>query len=422
MRKTYKKNITYSITPFGSSAQMFLVAEPAQNFVTLPDDETQGHGQSVPDWQRQIRAVLSDIRDLLAAEDFSSAVAMSNFYLTDIAMKELLRQITAEFFPDGLGAMTIIPQMPVGGGVCGAEIWAIKGENIKRKNSHSDNIVVIESDSVRWFLGGDFRSDNLPVGAYNRSFDAMKKFGECLNQNQFQLDQVIRTWIYQGHLVLADRTTDDGVLQRYQELNRARTDFFGATKFLNKYLPPECKSTVFPASTGIGADDVDVVIAAIAVDTKRKDFIAVPLENPNQTSAFSYSADYSPQSPKFARGMAVTMENWCQIFVSGTASITNSESRFGGEPALQTEQTLDNIAALIDGSNLERHGIKGFNSGLDNLECVRVYIKNPNDFNVIDEICKKRLKNTPILYTIADVCRPELLVEIEGFAVTTKKK
>ncbi|MDR2169337.1 MAG: hypothetical protein LBP59_04275 [Planctomycetaceae bacterium] len=420
MRKTYKKNITYSVIPFGAALQMFLIAEPAENFVTLPEDDTQGHGKSVPDWQRQIRSTFDAIRATLVAEGFDAGVVMSNFYLTDIAMKELLRQIAAEFFPKGLGAMTIIPQAPVSGGVCGAEIWALKGRKIKRQESNSDNIIIAESDSVRWFFGGDFRSDNSPVGAYNRSLNAFKNFGDSLTANKFRLDQVIRTWIYQGHLVLPDKTTADGVLQRYQELNRARTDFFGETKFLSKYLPVECKSTAFPASTGIGADDVDVVIAAVAVEAAREDFIAVPLENPHQTSAFSYGVNYSPQSPKFARGMAIAFDNWCQIFVSGTASITDSESRYGGDPTLQTEQTLDNIEALIDGSNLTQHGIRGFDSSLANLECVRVYIKNPNDFNVINEVCKKRLRNTPILYTIADVCRPELLVEIEGFAVTVK--
>ncbi|MDR1053094.1 MAG: hypothetical protein LBL39_02870 [Planctomycetaceae bacterium] len=420
MRKTYKKNITYSVVPFGTADQMFLVAEPAQNFVTLPNDGTQGHGKSVPDWQRQIHSVFVDVRELLISEGFLSGVVMSNFYVADIAMKELLRQVMAEIFPEGLGAFTIIPQAPVGGGVFGAEIWAVAGKNVKHKKTNSVNIVITDSDSVRWFFGGDIRPAVLPVGAYRRSFDAFMNFSGQLIENRFQLDQVIRTWIYQGHLVLPDKVTSEVVLQRYQELNRARTDFFGKTKFLRKYLPPECKSTVFPASTGIGADDVDVVMAGVAVDTSRGDFIVVPLENPNQTSAFSYGENYSPQSPKFARGMAVTMGNWCQIFVSGTASITDSESRFSGNPELQTEQTLDNIAALIDGSNLARHGINGFDSGMDKLECARVYVKNPDDFAVIDTVCKKRLGNVPTLYTIADVCRPELLVEIEGFAVTVK--
>ncbi|MDR1477659.1 MAG: hypothetical protein LBJ00_01825 [Planctomycetaceae bacterium] len=420
MRKTHKKNITYSVVPFGTADQMLLVAEPAENFVTLPNDGTQGHGKSVPDWLRQIHSVFGDIRELLISEGFLTNVVMSNFYVADIAIRELVRQVAAEIFPEGLGAITIIPQAPVNGSALSVEIWAIAGKNVKHKNSKSGNAIITESDSVRWFFGGDFRSDVLPIGAYDRSFDAFKNFGEQLTQNKFKLEQVIRTWIYQGHLVLPDKITSEVVLQRYQELNRARTDFFGKTKFLSKYLPPAYKSSVFPASTGIGADDVDVVISAVAADAVRSDFVVVPLENPNQTSAFSYGENYSPQSPKFARGMAVAIDNWCQIFVSGTASITDSESRFAGNPELQTEQTLDNIESLISGSNLAQHGIDGFDSGMDKLVCARVYVKNPDDFPIIDAVCKKRLGNIPTLFTIADVCRPELLVEIEGFAVTVK--
>ncbi|MDR2643846.1 MAG: hypothetical protein LBC74_13770 [Planctomycetaceae bacterium] len=420
MRKSNEK-ISYSVVPFGTAKQIFIVAEPQQNYITQPEDQTQGHGKSVPDYQRQIRSLIESIRDVILAEGFGGCVVMSNFFLADIAMRELVRQIAEETCPDGFGAMTIISQAPVNGAVCSAEIWGIAGKNMTVQKSKLGNVVLAQVDMVRWFFGGDFRPQNTPIGAYNRSIDAFKNLKEQLIPNQFLIEQLVRTWIYQGHLVLADKVTEDGILQRYQELNRARTDFFSDTKFLNRYIPKKHKAAVFPASTGIGADDVDVVISAIAVDSLRSNFTVVPLENPNQTSAFSYGVNYSPQSPKFARGMVVNIENWCQIFVSGTASITSSESQYGGDPAMQTEQTLNNIAALISGENLAKHGLQGFESGLDKLECVRVYVKNPDDFGVVEAICRKRLGDTPILYTVADVCRPELLVEIEGFAVTTKK-
>jgi len=81
---------------------------------------------------------------------------------------------------------------------------------------------------------------------------------------------------------------------------------------------------------------------------------------------------------------------------------------------------LDNIAALIDGENLARHGIAGMSCGLANLECVRVYVKRPSEYKAIRQVCERRLPDVPVLYTIADVCRPELLVEIEGIAVTRR--
>jgi len=256
------------------------------------------------------------------------------------------------------------------------------------------------------------KPESSAVGAYKRATAVFDSLYTLLGDEGFFLDQVLRTWIYQGHLVLAE-----GKTQRYKELNRARTDFFEGTEFLNQYLPSNYEGTVYPASTGIGADGFDIVVSAVAFDASREGVITVPLENPNQTSAFDYGETYSPQSPKFSRAMAVAVDNNCMVFVSGTASITDSESQHIENPVKQTEQTLDNIAALISGTNLDRHGVSGYTCGLDNLECVRVYVKRPSQLDLIRQVCKRRLPDVPILYTIADVCRPELLVEIEGIAV-----
>lgn len=425
---------------FGSYRQFFLVAVPEEHFQSSGDD-TQGHGQTVADWPRQVRSLLERVRTTLQREGFADDVVMSNFFMADIAKKELVRQILAEVFPDGLGATTFIPQAPANGFAVAVEIWAIgnqdsnepgivspvqqasdkkRASKIYREGPLPGRVVVLEFDGMRWFFGGDMRPGSLPIGAYRRSYDAFSRLGDQLKQNRFSVDQLVRTWIYQGHLVLPE-----GETQRYKELNRARTDFFSGVDFIKRYLPDMYRGDVYPASTGIGADDVDVVIGAVAIATDRKagteTLLAVPLENPNQTSAFDYGTAYSPQSPKFARAMAIAPGNdSCLIFVSGTASITESESRHIEDPAGQTELTLDNIAALIDGKNLERHGIAGFRCGLSDLKCVRVYVKRPTEFETIKSVCQKRLgDDIPILYTIADVCRPELLVEIEGFAVTT---
>jgi chorismatase len=84
----------------------------------------------------------------------------------------------------------------------------------------------------------------------------------------------------------------------------------------------------------------------------------------------------------------------------------------------QTVQTLDNIAALIDGENLNKHGISDIACGLGNLECARVYVKRASELDIVRQVCERRLPaDVPVLYTVADVCRPELLVEIEGIAI-----
>ena len=443
MRHKNKQGIAYSIVPFGSSRQMFLVGEPEGRFCCA---DAHFRGKTVPDYSAQVRNLLENVKAVCEKERFTDNIAgMCHFFIADIGMKELVRQLANEILPHFFGAATFVPQKPASGVGVALELWVVGGtaqvstcscefddydemEYCDCEIRPFDVSVVTEFDGMRWFFAGDASPDYASIGSYERSRDAFELLADWLECEDFRLAQVFRTWIYQGHLVMEERhvpndgcETDDGVVsQRYKELNRARTDFFGDTKFLKKYLPKKHKGTVYPASTGIGADDFDVVISAVALDTKRKDVIVCPLENPNQTSAFDYGAVYSPQSPKFSRAMAVAVANECMIFVSGTASIIDSESQHIEDPVKQTELTLDNIAALIDGQNLARHGISGFSCGLGNLECVRVYVKRPAELELIRQVCERRLSKVPTLYTIADVCRPELLVEIEGIAMTRK--
>ncbi len=154
--------------------------------------------------------------------------------------------------------------------------------------------------------------------------------------------------------------------------------------------------------------------------TDRKDIFAVPLENPRQTSAFDYAEHYSPKTPKFSRAMALSCGNYATILVSGTASITNSETRHVGDAAAQTDETLDNVAALISEDNLCHHGLPGLGASLEGLGLVRVYIKREEDYANVRAACEKRLGELPTIYAMANVCRPDLLVEIEGFAFSHK--
>ena len=152
-------------------------------------------------------------------------------------------------------------------------------------------------------------------------------------------------------MYLGDIVGPEGETQRYKELNRARTDFYRDVHFGNNHVAPGAVGNIYPASTGIGTDGSDVLMSCIALATSRDDVRLVPLENPLQTSAFDYAARYGPKSPKFARAMAVVAGSTATIFVSGTASITDSTSRHPDDVEAQTRQTLDNIEALISAGN-----------------------------------------------------------------------
>jgi len=392
--------------------ELFLTAIPSENFVC--QNEYQGHGRYVPDYEAQTRFMLEQIQNVLSAEGFTGYGIMQTVFLDDPGQKQLVRKILSDFYGPNHPATTYVRQKPCDDRAIAIELYAVaprqKDDSTFSIKYHDDKVTLLQHDGFQWLYLGDILPDEAPVGAYDRSASAFAKLGDLLEQRGFQPEQIARTWLYQGLLVLPEGDT-----QRYKELNRARTDFFEGIKFLRQTLPEDYQGpTVYPASTGIGTDDVDLVIAAVAFKTDREDVITVPLENPNQTSAFDYGAVYSPQSPKFARAMGMLLGGSLKIFVSGTAGITDSESRFIDDPVGQTELTLDNIAALISGENLQKHGIDGFAPVLADLAIARVYVKRIDDYDVIRSVCERRCPNTPILYTIADVCRPELLVEIEG--------
>jgi len=158
------------------------------------------------------------------------------------------------------------------------------------------------------------------------------------------------------------------------------------------------------------------------LQTNREDVQLMALENPLQTSAFDYPKEYSIKSPKFARAMAVRAGEYVTTWISGTASIVNAETVHPGDIVKQTEQTLTNIEKLIAPENFARHGWADAGATLADLAKIHVYVKHPKDYEKVRQVCERRLGRLPAIYAVADVCRPDLLVEIEGVAFSSIRK
>lgn len=168
---------------------------------------------------------------------------------------------------------------------------------------------------------------------------------------------------------------------------------------------------IYPAATGIGCRGESLCIYLISTSRNINKYI----ENPNQTPAYKYPPKYGIKSPSFARAAyADNGSGTGMLYISGTASILGSETVHIGDVGKQCETTIDNIGTLISGTNLNSYGIeKSFT--LENIDCIKVYIKNDEDFETIRNICSKAFSNNKsIVYLKADVCRNDLLVEIEG--------
>lgn len=135
------------------------------------------------------------------------------------------------------------------------------------------------------------------------------------------------------------------------------------------------------------------------------------IENPRQISAYRYPDLYGPKSPSFARGLVAPAGSGGWVFVSGTASIIGHESVHRGDPVAQTEETMRNIEEVLDAG-----GCPGTGGPLGTrLHALRVYVRRRDDLAPIRDTLDRILGSpVPTVWLLADVCREELLVEIEG--------
>ncbi|HBT75919.1 MAG TPA: hypothetical protein DEB39_03140 [Planctomycetaceae bacterium] len=407
-----RETISYTLNEKTDLRRLFIVVSPDRELVGhLRQRDTR---PTIHDYMAQIRSVIDQAKAAFRANGFEHKLAFANIFLADLSKKQLVRWMFRELdeifiVPTSSPVMTYIPQCPADGSLIAVEIFAIAGFERNRGLTCRDASITIEKRGVRWCYVGDVTPDASSLGAYNRALWAFRRLERVLISQDMSPSNLVRTWIYQGNLTL-----DEGRVQRYNELNRARSTFFEGRRFVEPLLFPGYNGIAFPASTGIGADDVDITMAATAIATDRDDVLVVPIENPGQTPAFDYGSRYSQKSPKFSRATAIEYDDLCRILISGTASITDSETRFPDDITAQTHQTLDNIAALIGCDNLSKHELQGYSATLRDLDVYRVYIKNPRDYPVVRAICEERIGDAPGIYTIADVCRDDLLVEIEG--------
>ncbi|RPH93244.1 MAG: pteridine-dependent deoxygenase like protein [Lysobacterales bacterium] len=201
---------------------------------------------------------------------------------------------------------------------------------------------------------------------------------------------VVRIWNYFG-----DINGGKGDQERYRQFSIGRAEAFEELGCKDEYSPP---------GTAIGTvcgDTLSVLVLASDSQFQR-------LENPRQLSAYDYPRQYGPRSPKFSRGGVVSISNHDLFLLSGTAAIVGHESAFPNDSKAQTSETLRNIDALLAKSPLA--------SDPGHSDAVRVYLRNPADYEHIAREVDGSFSSARIqlAYLQGDICRRELLVEIDG--------
>ena len=210
-----------------------------------------------------------------------------------------------------------------------------------------------------------------------------------------KLPHLWRVWNY----LAAINQEVDG-LERYRQFNIGRQDAF--LEFQRG------ASGNVPAACAIGVAAGPLSIAFMAGDQP-----AVPVENPRQVSAYDYPADYGPRSPTFSRAALVYLPGQETLFISGTASIVGHQTVHPGDVVSQCRESLANVAAVLEQANQLGRSQAYTLAQLS----YRVYVRRALDFPAVQATLATLIgAKAEIVYVQADICRHDLLIEIEAMA------
>ncbi|HEY1857090.1 hypothetical protein [Acidocella sp.] len=205
----------------------------------------------------------------------------------------------------------------------------------------------------------------------------------------------LRFWNY-----LTAITQDDRGLERYRRFNVGRHAAFAAR--LREPLPP--------AASAVGGDRGASVIYVLAAHEPAR-----PLENPRQVSAFAYPPVYGPRSPSFSRASVHALGTAETMFISGTASITGHETRHIGDLNSQIAETIENLRALNHAAARPLP--------LGEQWACKIYLRESSYREPVARAVEAAFGPLcQCLYLRSDICRAELLVEIEAFQHFTLKE
>jgi len=247
-----------------------------------------------------------------------------------------------------------------------------------------------ETKDARYCLLGDIRTSNLSLSRKEQAWRVFEKMEELLSQADMKCTDVARTWIFLNDL-----------LKWYDEFNEVRTRFFKERGVFDKMVP---------ASTGIGAGSPagEALVAALFAVKPKNDSVKVyALPSPLQCPAIDYKSSFS-------RAVEIDHPESRLLLISGTASIDQEgNTAFVGDPESQIKRTMEVVHEILTSRNMD----------WENASRAIAYFKNDKDIPLLEKYCiENNLPELPVAISHADVCRDDLLFEIELDAIQMTKE
>ncbi len=275
---------------------------------------------------------------------------------------------------DILSGLTRVPLARIAGSAL--ERWSAKGP-VRRFQAQGYDCA---EDDLHLFFR---RIDDDPQGDIEAR--AQQAYRDLLALCQSRgFSHLLRIWNYFDQLTAG---TGDG--ERYRRFCLGRHHALAAPDFESR----------LPAATVIGTSEPGLHLFGFASRVPGRQ-----IENPRQTSAYRYPRTYGPRSPSFSRATRYGE----QLYVSGTAAIVGHQTRHDHQGLPQAMEMLDNLQALLAAAGPEAWRPRA----------LKLYLRNSQDAPAITALVQSRFHDAPLLVLQGDICRRELMVEIEGvFAV-----
>ncbi len=308
-----------------------------------------------------------------------SAPILKRYFLSDSTNQQpLMRQETD-------CAVSVIQQPPLDGSKIAVWIYLQKGSKV----ANTGGMIVAEHNGYRhlWKMGmhehkGDsaWQTESLLIN-YE---EILENFGATLAGN------CIRTWFF-----VRDVDT------QYAGMVKARKENFREQGLTEQ--------THFISSTGIGGSPADTRALVQMGTYALTGFVPAQQRYLYAPTHLNPTYEYGVT---FERGTVMEYGDRAHVFISGTASINNKgEVVHVGDIVKQTERMWENVSTL-----LEEGG-----AAFDDVMQIIVYLRDICDYPVVKAMFDRKFPDTPHVITLAPVCRPTWLIEMECIAVTERR-
>ena len=190
-------------------------------------------------------------------------------------------------------------------------------------------------------------------------------------------------------------------------LNRYRLFCRGRWRALAHRLADEQLS----AATVIGTRAAQSAFYFIA--SRRR---VLPIDNLHQTKAYQYPTESAEEKPLFARASLVRSERYAHLHIAGTASIIGHESHHPGDISKQTQTAMSNVSHLLEqAARLDERFSAG---GKLPIRRMNFYCVKPEHEGIVRDCASELLQRVQYSgFFCGDMCRPELLVEMDALVV-----